>query len=168
VVATLRLQVTKVSLRKILKDRTRLDLARPNPPNRRFDCRSAKLNDEPFGKPLAQSPIVRQWIAPDEEEREMQYRLEIYAQGRGNEDECIKVFTSTAPFAPLHAGDLVNASTWGYDGAKFLRISSVEHAIVEKSLGIDPSGRIINRTLIHTEGILDSVRHQAPVASSPD
>jgi hypothetical protein len=93
----------------------------------------------------------------------MEYRLEIYALGGHNEDNCIKVFTSTAPFAPLQAGDLINASSWGHTGAKFLRALSVEHVIVEKpALGIDPSGKIINRTLIHTEGVRDGARYEAP------
>jgi hypothetical protein len=63
----------------------------------------------------------------------MQYRLEVYAPGSRNKDDCIKVFTSTAPFAPLHVGDLLDASSWGHTGAKCLRVLSVEHAIVEKS-----------------------------------
>jgi hypothetical protein len=63
----------------------------------------------------------------------MEYRLEIYALGARSEDDCIKVFTSTAPFAPLHVGDLLDASGWGHTGAKFLRVLSVEHSIVEKS-----------------------------------
>ena len=96
----------------------------------------------------------------------MEYRLEIYASASHNEDDCIKVFTSTAPFPSLHVGDLLDASDWGHTGFKCLRILSVEHAIVEKSpLGIDPSGRIINRTLIHAEGIPDSVRYEQPAAS---
>ena len=93
----------------------------------------------------------------------MEYRLEIYSLGGHNEDDCIKVFTSSAPFAPLHAGDLLDTSSWGHMGGRLRRIVSVEHAIVEKpALGIDPSGRIINRTLIHTEGALESARHEAP------
>jgi hypothetical protein len=93
----------------------------------------------------------------------MEYRLEIYALGGHNEDDCIKVFTSAAPFGPLHVGDLLDATNWGHTGAKFFRILGVEHAIVEKpALGIDPSGRIINRTLIHTEGVQASARHEAP------
>jgi hypothetical protein len=91
----------------------------------------------------------------------MEYRLEIYPSG-GHDEDCIKVFTSTAPFAPLHVGDLLDASTWEHTGFKCLRVLSVEHAIVEKPpLGIDPSGRIINRTLIHAEGVLDSARYEA-------
>jgi hypothetical protein len=95
----------------------------------------------------------------------MEYRLEIYALGSHDEDDCIKEFTAAAPFAPLQAGDLLDASSWGHTGPRFLRVLSVEHAIVEKSaLGIDPSGRIINRTLVHTEGVLDISRHEAPAA----
>ena len=95
----------------------------------------------------------------------MEYRLEIYALGSHNEDDCIKMFTSSAPFAPLHIGDLLDASSWGYMGGKLRRILSVEHAIVEKpALGINPSGTIINRTLIHTEGVPDSARHESQVS----
>jgi hypothetical protein len=85
----------------------------------------------------------------------MEYQLEIYERGgHNNEDDCIKVFTSSAPFAPLQAGDLLDTSSWGHTGGKMRRIVSVGHAIVEKpALGIDPSGRLINRTLIHTEGV---------------
>ena len=82
----------------------------------------------------------------------MEYRLEIYASDSHNKDDCIKVFTTSAPFPPLRVGDLLDASTWGHMGFKCFRVLSVEHAIFEKPpLGIDPSGRIINRTLIHTE-----------------
>jgi len=96
----------------------------------------------------------------------MEYRLEVYVPGARNEDDRIKVFTSAAPFAPFHVGDLLDATSWGHMGANCLRVLSVEHAIVEKSaLGIDPSGRIINRTLLHTEGVIDSARHEAPAAS---
>jgi len=95
----------------------------------------------------------------------MEYRLEIYALGGHNEDDCIKAFTSSAPFTPLHAGDLLDASNWGYGGSKLRRIVSVEHVIVEKpALGIDPSGRIINRTLIHTTGAQDSARYEMPTS----
>jgi hypothetical protein len=96
----------------------------------------------------------------------MEYRLEIYGLGSHGEDECIKVFTSTAPFQPLHVGDLLDASNWRQTGFKCLRVVDVEHAIVEKPpLGIDPSGRIINRTLIHAEGVSDSARYGASAAS---
>ena len=82
----------------------------------------------------------------------MEYRLEIY--GSNYRDSRIKVFTSTAPFPPLQVSDVVDASTWLDSGSKWLRVLSVEHAIVEKPpLGIDPSGRIINRTLIQTESV---------------
>jgi hypothetical protein len=96
----------------------------------------------------------------------MEYRLEIYGPSGHDEDDCIKMFTSTAPFQPLQVGDLLNASSWGRAGSRCLRVLSVEHAIVEKSaLGIDPSGRIIHRALIHTENVPDSARHEATVAS---
>jgi hypothetical protein len=95
----------------------------------------------------------------------MEYRLEIYALGGHNKDDCIKVFTSSAPFAPLHTGDLLDASSWGYMGGKLRRIVSIKHAIVEKpALSINPSGRIINRTLIHTEGAQDSARYEVPTS----
>jgi len=96
----------------------------------------------------------------------MEYRLEIYASASHNEDDCIKVFTSTAPFPSLHVGDLLDASDWGHTGFKCLRILSVEHAIVEKPpLGIDPSGRLINRTLIYVRGALNSARYEPPADS---
>ena len=95
----------------------------------------------------------------------MEYQLEIYTLGGHTADDCIKVFTSSAPFAPLHAGDLLDASNWGYRGSKLRRIVSVEHVIVEKpALGIDPSGRIINRTLIYTERSHDSARGRVPTS----
>jgi hypothetical protein len=37
----------------------------------------------------------------------MEYQLEIYGPGSYNEDDCIKLFTSSAPFLPLRAGDLL-------------------------------------------------------------
>jgi hypothetical protein len=87
----------------------------------------------------------------------MEYRLEIYAPGGHHEDNCIRVFTSASPFPPLHVGDLLDASGWEHTGSRVLRVRSVEHAIAEKeSLGIDPSGRIIHRALIHTEGVPDA------------
>lgn len=88
----------------------------------------------------------------------MQYQLEICRPGFWDSDSCIKVFTSTAPFLPLRAGDLLNASTWGNDGSEFklLRVLGVEHLISEKkSAGIDSSGRIIHRALIYTEKVAD-------------
>ena len=96
----------------------------------------------------------------------MQYRLEIYTSGNHDENNCLKTFTSSAPFPSLHDGDLLDTSTWGYMGFKYLRVLSVEHAIVEKPpLGIDPSGRMINRTLIHAEGVVGSTRYQPHAAS---
>ena len=102
----------------------------------------------------------------DEGVIEMEYRLEIYALGGHDEDNCIKVFTSAAPFPPLHVGDLLDASGWEHTGSRLLRVRSVEHAIIEKeSLGIDPSGSIIHRALINTEGVPDSVRYEMPASS---
>jgi hypothetical protein len=84
----------------------------------------------------------------------MEYRLEVYPSGGYVENDCIKVFSSTAPFPPVQVGDLLDASTWEHTGYKLLRVLSVQHAIVEKPpLGIDPSGRIVNRTLIQAEGV---------------
>ena len=91
----------------------------------------------------------------------MEYQLEVYALSGHHEDDCLKVFTSSAPFAPLQAGDLLDVSSWGSMGGNLRRVVSVEHVIVEKpSLGIDPSGRIINRTLIHTERAPDRARRE--------
>jgi hypothetical protein len=110
------------------------------------------------GKLFAQTSVVKGEIVA-EGVIEMEYRLEIYALGGHDEDNCIKVFTAAAPFPPLHVGDLLDASGWGHTGSRLLRVRSVEHAIREKeSLGIDPSGRIIHRALINTEGVPDSVR----------
>jgi hypothetical protein len=97
----------------------------------------------------------------------MEYRLEIYALGgHDDEDNCIKVFTSAAPFPPFHVGDLLDASGWEHTGSRLLRVRRVEHVIMEKeSLGIDPSGRIIHRALINTEGVPNSVRYEVPAAS---
>jgi hypothetical protein len=96
----------------------------------------------------------------------MEYRLEIYGLGGSDEDDCIKAFSSTAPFLPFHVGDLLDASTWGHTGSKYLRVLSVQHAIVERSaLGIDPSGGIIHRVLIHTEGVVGGAGHRAHEAS---
>jgi hypothetical protein len=98
----------------------------------------------------------------------MEYRLEIYSPGEYDQGDCIKVLVSTAPFLSVHAGDLLNASIWGYTGSKLLRVSSVEHVIAEKpSEGIDPSGKIIHRVLIYTEGVADNVqtRHKSYTAS---
>jgi hypothetical protein len=93
----------------------------------------------------------------------MEYQLEIYALSDHNEDDCIKVFTSSAPFGPFQTGDLLDVSTWGYMGGNLRRVVSVEHVILEKPfIGINPSGRIINRTLIHTERAQDSARREVP------
>jgi hypothetical protein len=89
----------------------------------------------------------------------MEYQLEICRPGTWDSDGSIKVFTSTAPFLTLRAGDLVNASTWSKDGSglKLLRVLGVEHLISERtSAGIDPSGRLIHRALIYTEKVTDS------------
>jgi hypothetical protein len=95
----------------------------------------------------------------------MEYRLEIYGPSGYEKDDCIKVFSSTTPFLPFHVGDLLDASSWGHMGSHSLRVLSVNHAIVEKpALGIDPSGNIIHRALIRTEGVLDKPRHKAPAA----
>ena len=56
---------------------------------------------------------------------------------------------------PVRVGDLIDAATWGEPepGSKFL-VLKVEHSISEKpKLGIDPSGRIVHRVLIHTERV---------------
>lgn len=98
----------------------------------------------------------------------MEYQLEIFSPGEYDKGDCIKVFTSTAPFLPLRAGDLLNASIWGRSESKLLRVLNVEHVIVEKSGGgIDPSGRIIHRALIYTEGVADSAqtRHESNTAA---
>jgi hypothetical protein len=117
------------------------------------------------GKLFAQTRWLRGEIV-DEGVIEMEYRLEIYALGGHDEDNCIKVFTAAAPFPPLHVGDLLDASGWEHTGSRVLRVRSVEHVIMEKeSLGIDPSGRIIHRALIHTEGVPDSARYEVPAAS---
>ena len=85
----------------------------------------------------------------------MEYRLEIYEYDDDRQAECIKVFTSSAPFSSPRIGELLDASNWEWTRYKHLRVLTVEHAIEEKlHLGIDPSGGIINRTLIHTQGIL--------------
>lgn len=95
----------------------------------------------------------------------MEYRLEIYKFDGYDEDDCIKVFSSTSPFLPFHVGDLVDASSWGRAGSRFLRVLSVNHAIVEKpSVGIDPSGKIIHRALIRTEMVVDGARYRARAA----
>lgn len=98
----------------------------------------------------------------------MEYQLEIYGSEGRDQGDCIKVFTSTAPFLPLRAGDLLNASIWGPTKSKLLRVLNVEHVISEKSAGgIDPSGRIIHRALVYTETVMDSAetRHESRTAS---
>jgi hypothetical protein len=100
----------------------------------------------------------------------MEYRLEIYRPGSSENDDCLKVFVSNAPFLPLRVGDLLNASTWGEDGSgsRLLRVLNVEHLISEKSGGgIDPSGKIIHRALIYTERVADiaETRHQPYAAA---
>ena len=96
----------------------------------------------------------------------MEYQLEIYGLRGRDEANCMKTFSSTAPFLPFHVGDLLDASNWAHKGYQVLRVLSVEHSISEKS-GIDPSGGIVRRVLINTEGVLGSVRDQSPAASSP-
>ena len=101
----------------------------------------------------------------------MEYRLEIYSPGDYDRGDCIKMFITTAPFLPLHAGDLLNASNWERTGSKLLRVLNVEHLIAEKSAeGIDPSGKIIHRVLIYTEGVADSAqtRYESYIASHVD
>ncbi|MBV8054800.1 MAG: hypothetical protein JO071_06110 [Deltaproteobacteria bacterium] len=98
----------------------------------------------------------------------MEYQLEIYSSADYDKGDCIKVFTSTAPFLPLHAGDLLNASSWGRTGSTLLRVLNVEHVIAEKpEAGIDPSGKIIHRVLIYTEGVVDNAqtRHESYTVS---
>ena len=94
-----------------------------------------------------------------EEDTKLEYRLEIHRPGSCDDQDCLKIFTSAAPFLPLRIGDLLNASEWDGDGSgwKLLRVSNVEHVISEKpSIGIDPSGRIIHRALIYTEKVADN------------
>src|SRR6266849_3337414 len=89
-----------------------------------------------------------------EEDTKLEYRLEIHRPGSCDDQECLKIFTSAAPFLPLRIGDLLNASAWDRDasGWKLLRVVNVEHVISEKSGGgIDPSGGIIHRALSYTE-----------------
>jgi hypothetical protein len=98
----------------------------------------------------------------------MEYQLEIHLPGDYDKGDYIKMFTSTAPFLPLRAGDLLDASSWGRTGSKLLRVLNVEHVIEEKpGGGIDPSGKIIHRALIYTEGVVDSTqtRHESDTAS---
>jgi hypothetical protein len=97
--------------------------------------------------------------APLKRRKNMEYQLEIYRPGSCDEDACIRVFTSAAPFLPIHVGDLLDAATWGKDASewKLLRVLNVEHLISEKSGGgIDPSGRAIHRALVYTERTADT------------
>ena len=96
----------------------------------------------------------------------MEYQLEIYGVAGRDEADCIKSFSSTSPFLPFHVGDLIDSSTWGHMGCELLRVLSVEHSISEApALGIDPSGGIVHRVLIHTEGVAGTVRHRSPASS---
>jgi hypothetical protein len=93
------------------------------------------------------------------EERQMEYQLEIDCPDSGS----LKVFSSTAPFMPVRVGDLLDATIWGEpaSGSK-LRVLNVEHSISEKpKLGIDPSGRIVHRVLIHTERVPNTAQMRA-------
>jgi len=67
--------------------------------------------------------------APLKRRKNMEYQLEIYRPGSCDEDACIRVFTSAAPFLPIHVGDLLDAATWGTDASewKLLRVLNVEH-----------------------------------------
>jgi hypothetical protein len=81
----------------------------------------------------------------------MEYQLKIDCSDGG----AVKTFSSSAPFMPVRVGDLIDATTWGEpdSSSKFL-VLKVEHSISEKpKLGIDPSGRIVHRVLIHTERV---------------
>jgi hypothetical protein len=96
-----------------------------------------------------------------EEDTKLEYRLEIHRPGSCDDQECLKIFISAAPFLPLRIGDLLNASEWDGDasGWKLLRVLNVEHVIFEKpSAGIDPSGGIIHRALIYTEKVADNAQ----------
>ncbi len=100
----------------------------------------------------------------------MEYRLEIHRPGSCDDQECLKIFISTAPFLPLRIGDLLNASAWDGQACnwKLLRVLNVEHVISEKpSAGIDPSGAIVHRALIYTERVADNsqTRNRPPSAS---
>ena len=89
----------------------------------------------------------------------MEYRLEIYRPGSCDIHDCIKVFTSAAPFLPLRVGDLLNAAALEAEGSasKLLRVVNVEHLIADKpGGGIDPSGRTIHRALVYTESVADT------------
>ena len=86
----------------------------------------------------------------------MKYQLEIDYSDGGS----VKVFSSTSPFMPMRVGDLLDATMWGESNSssKF-RVLNVEHRISEKpNLGIDPSGRMVHRVLIHTERVPDTAQ----------
>jgi hypothetical protein len=89
----------------------------------------------------------------------MEYQLEIDCF----DDAPVKVFSSTSPFMPVRVGDLLDATTWGKPDSDWkFRVLSVEHNISEKpKLGIDPSGRIIHRVLIHTERVPNPAQMRA-------
>lgn len=89
----------------------------------------------------------------------MEYQLKIDCSDGGS----VKIFSSSAPFMPVRVGDLLDATTWGEpdSGSKF-RVLSVEHNISEKpKLGIDPSGRIVHRVLLHTERVPNTTQMRA-------
>jgi len=89
----------------------------------------------------------------------MEYRLEIYRPGSCDNQGCIKVFTSAAPFLPIRVGDLLNTTNWGKESSEWrlLRVLNIEHLISEKSsAGIDPSGGTIHRALVYTEKTTDT------------
>jgi hypothetical protein len=89
----------------------------------------------------------------------MEYQLKIDCFDSG----AVKIFSSSAPFMPVRVGDLIDATTWGepYSGSKF-RVLNVEHSISEKpKLGIDASGRIVHRVLIHTERVPNTAHRRA-------
>jgi hypothetical protein len=83
----------------------------------------------------------------------MEYQLEIDCSDGGS----VKVFSSTARFMPVRVGDLLDATTWREPGSgSRFRVLNVEHRISEKpKLGIDPSGGIVHRVLIHAASLED-------------
>src|SRR5260370_41485619 len=56
--------------------------------------------------------------APLKRRKKMEYQLEFYRPGSCDEDACIRVFTSAAPFLPIHVGDLLNTPSWGKDASE--------------------------------------------------
>jgi len=89
----------------------------------------------------------------------MEYQLKIYRPGSCDDQGCIKVFTSAAPFLPIRAGDLLDATPWGKDASqwKLLRVLNIEHLISETSGGgINPSGTTLHRALVYTEPVSDT------------